>query len=65
MDDTALENYKNRLREDIHLGASVPNMTDEAFGGNRPGWRYPHVVGPGADMRHQGTEVQAGPAAED
>ena len=36
-DDTALENYKNRLREDIHLGANVPNMTDEAFGGNLSG----------------------------
>lgn len=32
VDDTALENYKNRLREDIHLGANVPNMADEAFG---------------------------------
>ena len=37
VDDTALENYKNRLREDIHLGANVPNMTDEAFGGNQSG----------------------------
>ena len=37
VDDTALENYKNRLREDIHLGANVPNMTDEAFGGNLSG----------------------------
>lgn len=36
-EDTALENYKNRLREDIHLGANVPNMTDEAFGGNLSG----------------------------
>ncbi len=37
VDDTALENYKNRLREDIHLGSNVPNMTDEAFGGNLSG----------------------------
>lgn len=37
VDDTALENFKNRLREDIHLGANVPNMTDEAFGGNLSG----------------------------
>lgn len=37
VEDTALENYKNRLREDIHLGANVPNMTDEAFGGNLSG----------------------------
>lgn len=34
IDDTALENYKNRLRDDIHLGASVPNMTDDSFGSN-------------------------------
>lgn len=37
IDDTALENYKNRLKEDIHLGANVPNMSDEAFGGNLSG----------------------------
>lgn len=37
IDDTALENYKNRLREDIHLGANVPNMADEAFGNNLSG----------------------------
>ncbi len=37
IDDTALENHKKRLREDIHLGANVPNMTDEAFGGNLSG----------------------------
>ena len=37
IDDTALENYKNRLREDIHMGANVPHMCDEAFGGNLSG----------------------------
>lgn len=37
VDDTALENFKSRLREDIHLGSNVPNMTDEAFGGNLSG----------------------------
>lgn len=37
VDDTALENYKNRLREDIHIFSNVPNMTDEAFGGNLSG----------------------------
>lgn len=37
IDDTALENYKNRLREDIHTGANVPHMCDEAFGGNLSG----------------------------
>ena len=37
IDDTALENYKTRLREDIHTGANVPNLSDEAFGGNLSG----------------------------
>ena len=37
IDDTALENYKNRLREDIHTGANVPHMCDESFGGNLSG----------------------------
>lgn len=37
VDDTALENYKNRLREDMHIFSNVPNMTDEAFGGNLSG----------------------------
>lgn len=37
VDDTALENYKNRLKEDIHTGANVPHMCDESFGGNLSG----------------------------
>jgi SPP1 family phage portal protein len=37
IDDTALENYKTRLRKDIHSGANVPDMTDEAFSGNLSG----------------------------
>ncbi|MCM1212922.1 MAG: phage portal protein [Lachnospiraceae bacterium] len=37
VDDTALENYKNRLREDIHTMANVPHLCDEAFGGNLSG----------------------------
>ena len=37
VDDTALENYKNRLREDIHTMAYVPHMCDESFGGNLSG----------------------------
>lgn len=37
IDDTALENYKNRLKEDIHTGANVPHMCDESFGGNLSG----------------------------
>lgn len=34
VDDTALENYKNRLKDDIHIGTNVPNMTDDSFGSN-------------------------------
>ena len=35
--DTALENYKKRLREDMHLLSSVPNLNDENFSGNLSG----------------------------
>ena len=35
--DAALENYKNRLVNDIHKFSAVPNMTDEAFAGNLSG----------------------------
>lgn len=35
--DTGLENYKKRLREDMHLFSSVPNLNDENFGGNLSG----------------------------
>lgn len=37
IDDGAMENYKNRLREDMHIFSNIPNMTDEAFGGNLSG----------------------------
>lgn len=37
IDDTALENYKNRLKEDVHTMANVPHMCDESFGGNLSG----------------------------
>lgn len=37
IEDTALENYKNRLRQDMHIFSNVPNLTDEAFGGNLSG----------------------------
>lgn len=37
VDDTALENYKNRLKEDIHTMANVPHMCDDSFGGNLSG----------------------------
>lgn len=35
--DAALETYKKRLREDMHLFSSVPNLNDENFGGNLSG----------------------------
>lgn len=35
--DAALENYKNRIVNDIHKFSAVPNMTDEAFAGNLSG----------------------------
>ena len=35
--DSALENYKNRLNEDIHKFANVPNMSDENFASNASG----------------------------
>lgn len=37
VDDTALENYKTRLQEDIHTMANVPHLCDESFGGNLSG----------------------------
>lgn len=35
--DQALENYKNRLVDDIHKFSSVPNMSDENFANNLSG----------------------------
>lgn len=35
--DSALENYKNRLQTDIHRFSMTPNLTDEAFAGNLSG----------------------------
>lgn len=37
INDTAIENYKNRLIQDMHLFSGVPNMTDESFSGNLSG----------------------------
>ena len=37
INDTATENYKNRLDRDIHKFAMVPPMTDENFAGNVSG----------------------------
>lgn len=35
--DTALENYKNRLDNDIHKLSGIPNMSDENFSNNASG----------------------------
>jgi SPP1 family phage portal protein len=37
INDTAVENYKNRLRKDIHALAKTPNLVDEQFGGQLSG----------------------------
>lgn len=37
INDAALENYKKRLREDMHLFSSIPNMTDDSFGSQLSG----------------------------
>ena len=37
INDNALENYKNRLVEDIHKFAQIPCLTDEQFAGNVSG----------------------------
>lgn len=37
INDTALENYKNRLNADIHKFANIVDMTDEKFAGNLSG----------------------------
>ena len=35
--DTATENFKKRLQEDIHRFSKTPNLTDESFAGNLSG----------------------------
>lgn len=37
IDDAALENHKNRLKEDMHTYSFVPNMSDDNFGNNLSG----------------------------
>ena len=37
IDDAALENFKNRLFQDMHIFSGVPNMADENFGNNLSG----------------------------
>jgi len=35
--DTATENYKKRIQEDLHRFSKTPNLTDESFAGNLSG----------------------------
>lgn len=51
VNDAALENYKQRLREDMHFWSSVPNMTDESLGAQLSGvaisykmWNFEQLV---------------------
>lgn len=51
VNDSALENYKKRLREDMHLWSSVPNMTDDTLGSQLSGvaisykmWNFEQMV---------------------
>lgn len=37
INDTAVENYKKRLNDDIHKFAKIPDITDEKFMGNTSG----------------------------
>lgn len=37
VNDTWIENYKNRINKDIHKFSFTPDFTDEAFGTNVPG----------------------------
>jgi len=37
INDTAVENFKNRLRRDIHALSKTPNLTDEQFAGTLSG----------------------------
>ena len=37
INDTAIENYKKRLNDDIHKFAKIPDVTDEKFMGNTSG----------------------------
>ncbi len=37
INDVAIENYKDRVREDIHSLSKTPNLNDESFAGNLTG----------------------------
>ena len=44
INDTALENYKNRLNEDNHKFTKIPDMTDASFAGNSSGVALEHKL---------------------
>lgn len=44
INDAALENYKNRLNDDIHKFAKVPDMSDDKFSGNASGVALEHKL---------------------
>ena len=44
INDTALENYKDRLNEDIHKFSKVPDMSDDKFSGNASGVALEHKL---------------------
>lgn len=44
INDTALENYKNRLNDDIHKMTKVPDMSDDKFSGNASGVALEHKL---------------------
>lgn len=44
INDVALENYKDRLNEDIHKMCKVPDMGDEKFSGNSSGVALEHKL---------------------
>ena len=44
INDSALENYKDRLNNDIHRFSNVVNMSDESFGGNLTGIAIKHKL---------------------
>jgi SPP1 family phage portal protein len=37
INDTAIENYKDRLQQDLHTVSKVPRLTDESFAGSASG----------------------------
>ncbi len=44
LNDTALENHKSRLNDDIHKFSKVPDMSDEQFAGNVSGIALQHKL---------------------